>query len=50
MRLEISAGRLYDLKFKDLYAVGLADGETEGQKKQKATGLIGKNYGSCKSF
>lgn len=36
MRLKISTWGLYYLKSKDLYALGLADSETNGQKKTKS--------------
>lgn len=34
-RLKISTSGLHCLESRDLYALGLADGETEGQEKKK---------------
>ena len=50
MRLKISTWGLYYLKSKDLYALGLADGETEGQKNQRPTSLNWKNLWELQEF
>lgn len=50
MRLKISTLALYYLKSKDLYALGLADGETEEPKKQKAAGLNLKSLRELQEF